>query len=107
MDGSTAHAQLDGDGFNANVEIRIRAGSSLRSPAPLSKRVWTDDFPAIALAEFVAFVVAHRAGGALQELLDVAAGGGRSVEKQDAAGVLPGMRDVAREERAGAGTRPR
>ena len=42
--------------------------------------------------------------GAPQELLDVAAGAGRGVEKQDvadfAAGVLPSMRDVAREERA-------
>src|SRR6058998_1207177 len=44
---------------------------------------------------------------ASRERLDVAAGGGRGVEKQDAAGfaagTLPGMRDVAREERAGAG----
>src|SRR6266513_4117741 len=74
-------------------------------PIP-SKRVWTDDFPAVALAKFVAFIVAERAG-AVQELLDVAAGGGRGVEKQDAAGVaagvLPSVRDVAREERAGAG----
>src|SRR5213593_4566541 len=71
-----------------------------------SERVWTDDFPAVALAEFVAFVVVDRSG-AFQELLDVAAGGGRGVQKQDAAGfaagVLPSMRDVAREERAGAG----
>src|SRR6266571_2738929 len=70
------------------------------------ERVWTDDFPAVALAEFVAFVVVDRSG-AFQELLDVAAGGGRGVQKQDAAGfaagVLPSMRDVAREERAGAG----
>src|SRR5439155_20378977 len=70
------------------------------------KRVWTDDFPAVALAEFVAFVVVDWAG-ALQELLDIAAGGGRGVEKQDAAGfaagVLPSMRDITREERASAG----
>src|SRR5262245_42899315 len=43
----------------------------------------------------------------MQELLDVAAGRGRGVEKHDATGfaaaVLPGMRDVARHERAGAG----
>src|SRR5207247_8536518 len=75
--------------------------------APASERVWADDFPPVALAEFVAFVVVDRAGGALQELLDVAAGGGRGVHEQDAAGfaagALPGMRDVAREERAGAG----
>src|SRR5438876_8972615 len=73
--------------------------------APPSKRVWTDDFPAVALAEFVAFVVVDRAG-AFEELLDVAAGGGRGVEEQDAAAfaaaVLPSMRDAAREERAGA-----
>src|SRR5207249_3962259 len=54
-----------------------------------------------------AFVVADRAGGTLQEFLDVAASGGRGVEKQDAAGfaarVLPSMRDVAREKRARAG----
>src|SRR5262249_59913191 len=66
----------------------------------------TDDFPAIALAELLAFIVIHRSG-TIQELLDVAAGGGRGVEKHDsagfAAGVLPGVRDVAREERARAG----
>src|SRR6266480_1227272 len=80
-------------------------GTLRAKPIP-SKRVWTDDFPAVALAEFVAFVVVDRSG-APQELLDVAAGGGRGVEKQDAAGfatgVLPSMRDVAREERTGAG----
>src|SRR5712664_1963009 len=80
---------------------------TLRAKPPPSKRVWTDHFPAVALAEFVALIVGDRAG-AVQELLDVAAGGGRGVEKQDAAsfaaGVLPSMRDVAREERAGAGS---
>src|SRR5713226_10540098 len=79
---------------------------TLRAKPPPSKRVWTDDFPAVALAEFVAFIVVDRAGP-VQELLDVAAGGGRGVEKQDAAGfaagALPSMRDVAREERTGAG----
>src|SRR5713226_2461578 len=79
---------------------------TLRAKPPPSKRVWTDDFPAVALAEFLAFIVVHRAG-AVQELLDVAAGGGRGVEKHDAAGfaagVLPSVRDLAREERAGAG----
>jgi len=78
-----------------------------RAKAPPSKRVWADNFPAVTLAEFVAFVVADRAGGTLQEFLDVAAGGGRGVEKQDAAGfaagVLPSVRDVVREKRAGAG----
>src|SRR5881628_2835392 len=76
------------------------------TPAPPSKWVWPDDFPAVALAEFVAFVVVDRSG-AFQEVLDVAAGGGRGVHEQDAAGfaasALPSMRDVAREERAGAG----
>src|SRR6266851_7036461 len=79
--------------------------SSVMMAAPSSQRVWADDFPAVALEEFVAFVVVGRA--ALRERLDVAAGGGRGVEKEDAAGfaagVLPGMRHVAREERAGAG----
>src|SRR5216683_882846 len=79
--------------------------SSVMMTAPFLQRVWTDDFPAVALEEFVAFVVVCRA--ALRERLDIAAGGGRGVEKQDAAGVaasvLPGMRDVARHERAGAG----
>src|SRR5262247_3720525 len=77
-----------------------------RSRAVPSERVGADDFPAVALAELPALVVVHRAA-TLQERLDVATGGGRGVEKQDAgglaAGVLPGMRDVAREERAGAG----
>src|SRR5713226_6782556 len=71
-----------------------------------SKRVWAVDFPAVTLTESFAFLVVGRPGGALQELLDEAAGGGRGVEKQDAAGfaagVLPGMGDVARQERAGA-----
>src|SRR6478752_9680533 len=44
---------------------------------------------------------------ALRELLNEATGRGRGIEKQDtagfAAGVLPGMRDVTRHERAGAG----
>src|SRR5713226_6745417 len=79
--------------------------SSVMMTAPFLQRVWTDDFPAVALEEFVAFVVVCRA--ALRERLDIAAGGGRGVEKQHAAGfaagVLPGMRDVARHERAGAG----
>jgi hypothetical protein len=72
-------------------------------PAP-SKRVWADDFPAVALEEFVVFVGVDRA--ALRMILKEAAGGGLGVEKQRAggfaAGVLPGMRDVARHERAGA-----
>src|SRR5262249_13340747 len=77
-----------------------------RQPMAPSKGVGTDGFPAIALAERVTFVVVERFG-ALRELLDVAAGGGRGVQEQDAArvaaSVLPGMRHVAREERAGAG----
>src|SRR5206468_7769390 len=44
---------------------------------------------------------------AIKETLDVAAGGGRGVEKNDpagfAAGVLPSVPNVAREECAGAG----
>src|SRR5260370_10904448 len=71
-----------------------------------SKRVWADDFPAVTLAELLALRVIHRTG-TIQEFLDVAAGGGRRVEKHDsaglAAGVLPRVRNVAREERAGAG----
>src|SRR5713226_5995989 len=88
------------------ILLPSRGSRTLRAKPTPSKRVWTDDFPAVALAEFVAFIVVDRAG-AVQERLDVAAGGGRGVEKQDAAGfaagVLPSMRDVAREERAGAG----
>src|SRR5207245_10766816 len=75
------------------------------APRTPSERVWTDDFPEVAIAELVAFVVVDRA--VVQELLDVAAGGGRRVHEQHtagfAAGALPGMRNVAREERAGAG----
>jgi hypothetical protein len=62
-----------------------------RAKAPPSKRVWADDVPAVALAEFVGFVAVDWAGGALQELLDVAAAGGRGVEKQDAAGFAAGV----------------
>src|ERR1041384_6761275 len=71
-----------------------------------SKRVGTDDPPAVALTKRLALVVVHRSG-AIHELLDIAAGGGRSVEKHDspgfATGILPGVRDVAREEGARAG----
>src|SRR5919109_4191409 len=71
-----------------------------------SKWIGADDFAAVALAELLAFVVAHRGADAVHELLDVAAGGGGRVQEQHAAGlaprVLPGMGDVAREERAGA-----
>src|SRR5215831_10708380 len=80
-------------------------GRNVRFTPDHSKRVGTDDFPAVALAEFVAFVVVDRSG-VFQKLLDVPAGG-RGCKDEDAAGfaaaVLPGMRDVAREERAGAG----
>jgi hypothetical protein len=41
-----------------------------------SKRVRTDDFPVVALAEFVAFIVVDRAG-TIREFLDVPTGGGR------------------------------
>jgi len=61
-----------------------------RAKPPPSKRVWTDDFPAVALAEFVAFIGVDWAG-AFQELLDVAAGGGRGVQKQDATGFAAGV----------------
>src|SRR6185503_2269325 len=71
-----------------------------------SQRVGADDLPAVALAELLALIVVHRAG-TIQELLDVAAGGGRSVEEDDSAGllagVLPRVGNVAREKRAGAG----
>jgi hypothetical protein len=76
-----------------------------RARRGVSKRVWADDFPAVALIEFVAFVVVARA--AFRERFNEDARGGRGVEKQHAAGfaaaVLPGMRDVAGHERAGAG----
>src|SRR5262245_19528995 len=66
------------------------------------KRIGADDFPVVVLAQLLAFI-----WWVLHEFLDVAAGPGRRVEKQHAAGVtsrvLPGMRDVAREERAGSG----
>jgi hypothetical protein len=69
------------------------------------KGIWADDFPAVALEQFVVFVGVVRA--ALRKVLKEAAGRGRGVEKQRAgcfaAGVLPGMRDVAWHERAGAG----
>jgi hypothetical protein len=66
-----------------HLAVLLRVHPLLRNAkAPPSQRVWADDFPAVALPEFVAFVVAERTGGALQEqLLDVAAGGGRCVEK--------------------------
>ena len=52
-------------------------------PAP-SKRVWADDFPAVALEEFVVFVGVDRA--ALRKILEEAAGSGLGVEKQRAGG---------------------
>jgi hypothetical protein len=59
----------------------------------------------VALIELVAFVVVCRA--VLRERFDEAASSGRGIEKQHAAGfaagVLPGMRDIARNERASAG----
>ena len=71
---------------------------------PVSKRVWPDDLPTVALEKFLVFVVIGRA--TLRECLDEAARSRRGIEKQDAAGfaatVLPGMRDVARHECAGA-----
>src|SRR5882672_7394614 len=78
--------------------------SGARSPWRVSsKRIGTDEFPAVALAELSPFVVVYRSAGAVHELLDVAAGGGRRVEEHHTAGlaarVLPGMLDVAREER--------
>src|SRR5690348_4951764 len=80
----------------------LRICTALTAPAP-SKWVWPDDFPSIALAQLLALIVIHRAGP-IPELLDVATGGGRRVEKHDsaglAAGVLPRVRDVAWEERA-------
>src|SRR2546429_4122252 len=92
----------DSDVAPRDGRYRHRLGPAPRTP---SERVWTDDFPVVAVAELVAFVVVDRA--VVQELLDVAAGCGRGVHEQDsagfAAGALPGMRDVAREERAGAG----
>src|SRR5947207_988995 len=54
-----------------------------QSKADPLKRVWTDDFAAVALAKCVAFIVVERAG-AVQELLDVAAGGGRGAACRDA-----------------------
>src|SRR5262245_29727848 len=74
-----------------------------------SQRIWADDFPAVALAKLLAFVGGHRRRGAdaaMHELLHVTTGGRRRVEEQHTAGfgarVLPGMRNVARKERAGA-----
>src|ERR1700751_2994977 len=82
-----------------NVRQDTQPGSrtwvNLPSPVP-SKRVWADDFPAVALEEFVVFVGVDRA--ALRKILKQAAASGRGVEKQRAggvaAGVLPGMRDA-------------
>src|SRR5258708_24165319 len=89
--------------LNDAVCLVSSSGSLRRHP---SKWVWADDFPAVTLAELLALRVIHRTG-TIQEFLDVAAGGGRRVEKHDsaglAAGVLPRVRNVAREERAGAG----
>src|ERR1700730_15045557 len=77
----------------------------LREQAAPSKRGGADDFPAVAVEGVVVFVGVARA--ALRKILKQAAGSGRGVEKQRAggfaAGVLPGMRDVARHERATAG----
>src|SRR5450755_2972733 len=81
---------------SARLALPTRKASSIAC-SPLLK--------AVAPEEFVAFVGVGRS--MLRERLDIAAGAGRGVEKQHAAGfvagVLPGIRDVARHERAGAG----
>src|SRR6516162_11740201 len=70
-----------------------------------SERVCSDDLPAVALKEFFVFVGVGQP--AFRERLDEAASGGRGAEKQDAtgfaAGVLPGVRYVARHECGAAG----
>src|SRR5262249_58797597 len=94
---------IDSDSGRAGID-------NVRLIRKTSQRVFADDFPAIVLAELFAFVVAHRVQGPPQELFDVAAGGGRGIEKKDAAGfgarALPGMRDVARGARARAAPAP-
>src|SRR5260370_20414877 len=90
--------------LNDAVCLVSSSGSLRRHP---SKWVWADDFPAVTLAELLALRVIHRTG-TIQEFLDVAAGGGRRVEKHDsaglAAGVLPRVRHDAPQQRAGAGS---
>src|SRR5271166_217206 len=65
------------------AEIRCVSSSARRAPSPASKRVWADDLPAVALEEFLMFLGVGRA--VLRERLDEAAGGGRGIEKEDAA----------------------
>src|SRR5260370_31202466 len=89
----------------AGCPPRLRLAPLYVSRPAASKRVWARVFAAVPLEEFVVFAGVPRA--ALRKILSQAAGSGRGVEKQRAggfaAGVLPGMRDVARHERAGAG----
>src|SRR5262245_25330372 len=100
-------AKLTWEHRRAQGHLRARISGRIGDSRPRSQWVWTDDFPAIALAERLAFRVVHRPGP-MQELLDIAARASRGVEEHDAAGlaaaVLPSVRDVARKEGAGAET---
>src|SRR5437762_216875 len=77
------------------------------------KRGGAEQLPAVALQHVGELDLAHRCEIALSPvlLLDEAARLSRRVDKQDAAGVgagaLPGMRDIARHEGAGAGAADR
>jgi hypothetical protein len=68
-----------------------------------SKRIWSDNFPAVALKKICSFVVIHRVPP--RKFFNETSSGCRGVKKQHAAGfvacILPGMGDVTRHERTG------
>src|SRR5436309_3977106 len=78
-----------------------------------SERRWSDDLPAMALAQFGRLALAHRREETVRPLLllQQPARPGRSIEKQHPpgfrAGALPGMRHAAWHEGAGAGAADR
>jgi hypothetical protein len=68
-----------------------------------SKRIWSDNLPAVALKKSCSFGVIHRVP--LRKFFNETSSSCGGVEKQHAAGfvacILPGMRDVTRHERTG------
>src|SRR5262249_34370983 len=63
------------------------------------KRRWADNLRAVPLADLYALLLAQRADGAMQQLLETLACAARRVEEQHAAGfdtgALPGVRHIA------------
>src|SRR5881296_907419 len=100
------------DGRMTRSRFVVTAASSPERDEDLERR-WSDDLPTMAPAQFGRLPLVHRGEGAVRPLLllQQPARPGRSIEKQHPPGlraaVLPGMRDAARHEGAGAGAADR